>query len=70
MTTTIRISDDEVQSFAARWPCSGLDEAPGLYVQFDHNGDLIDLVWDQEPSEYDGYALSCLIDDVKVACNV
>ncbi len=68
MYQAIQVTAAQVETFARRWPCSGLPEDVGCAVEFDTAGNLVDFSWDDGAdyweSETSG-ALLALIDDAK-----
>ena len=61
---TVKMTRLELDDFAARWPC--YDGPPmGGWAAFTSDGDLIELSAGWGRAEYDGAALSAIIDDMK-----
>lgn len=51
----VRVSQEEVEGFRARWPCSGLPRLP-ITFEFDATGALVDM----DPYTIDGPAVVAL----------
>lgn len=52
---------NEVDTFASRWPGSGLRGAGPLWFEFARNGDVVDM--SEVPDAADGSAVSAMIED-------
>lgn len=66
----IEVPADDVASFAARWPCSGLPDDQGVVFGFDkRTGDLIEIEWsafgEGEPEGVNGGAVLALSYDAQ-----
>ena len=66
----VTASCDDIESFAAKWPCNGFRYGDRASFTFQtSNGDLVDLgVWGTYNDPYQGYnesALGALADDCK-----
>lgn len=60
---TVRISSAELNSFARRWPNSGLRNHRPLTFTFDHRGDLVDI--EGETGSEDEGAVLALSEDAQ-----
>jgi hypothetical protein len=62
----IKITEDEIAEFRRTWPASGLHDLTGVWVQFDEDGQVLDIVYANGTSEdWDGPALVALLDDAR-----
>ena len=63
---TVTVTAREVESFAQRWPCSGLRARPVTFQFAKGNGDLVDSNDDRQHPHADGSALVALATDAMV----
>ena len=62
---TVTVTTREVENFASRWPCSGLNRSPVTFQFSKSNGDLIDSNDAQKHPYADGGAILALCDEAK-----
>ena len=59
---SVTATRDDVDDFAAQWPCSGL-RSRSVWFQFDRHGDLVDTNDQTQHPNADGSALVALCED-------
>jgi hypothetical protein len=66
----VAVSEEDIQSFIARWPGSGLHGLKGVTFVFEDNGDLVDIYYRNGNSgRWDGPALVALSEDAQKYLN-
>lgn len=63
----VRVMPDAISTFKKSWPCSGLPDDDTLMIEFDCEGNLIDLAWESGNDHWEAEtsgALLALINDV------
>lgn len=62
----VAVSEDDINRFIGRWPCSGLRGLRGVTFVFEDNGDLVDIYYRNGKSDrWDGPALVALSEDAQ-----
>lgn len=62
----VAVSENDIRTFCAQWPASGLRDLKGVTFQFAKNGDLVDIWYKNGNSDrWDGSALTALSHDAQ-----
>lgn len=62
----VAVSESDLASFMAAWPCSGLHGLRGVIFEYDRSGNLVDIIYRNGDSDrWDGPAMVALSEDAQ-----